>query len=81
MADQEPTYIDFIVVGGGPAECMAAIRAKELNPDMDIIILEKAEISRSGAAGRGMDDLPAKDLHGLMKVFEAKAGLFCARIR
>ena len=26
------------------------------------------------------DELPAKDPHGLMKVFEAKAGLFCARI-
>ncbi|MBC8443679.1 MAG: FAD-binding protein [Deltaproteobacteria bacterium] len=36
---------------------MAAIRAKELNPDMNITILEKAEISRSGAAGRGMDAL------------------------
>ena len=29
---------------------------------------------------RDQDDLPAKDPHGLMKVFEAKAGLFCARM-
>ena len=29
---------------------------------------------------RDQEDLPAKDPHGLMKVFEAKAGLFCARM-
>lgn len=48
---------DFLIIGGGAAGCMAAIRAKELNPVMDVTILEKAEISRSGAAGRGMDAL------------------------
>ena len=36
---------------------MAAIRAREMNPDIQVTILEKAEISRSGAAGRGMDAL------------------------
>jgi succinate dehydrogenase/fumarate reductase flavoprotein subunit len=44
-------------MGGGAAGCMAAIRAKEMNPDLKVTILEKAEISRSGAAGRGMDAL------------------------
>ena len=57
MTEQELTYTDFLIVGGGPAGCMAAMRAKELNPDVDVTILEKAEISRSGAAGRGMDAL------------------------
>lgn len=55
--EQEVVHADFLIVGGGPAGCMAAIRAKELRPDMRVAILEKAEISRSGAAGRGMDAL------------------------
>jgi succinate dehydrogenase/fumarate reductase flavoprotein subunit len=29
---------------------------------------------------RDQEDLPATDAHGLMKAFEAKAGLFCARM-
>lgn len=48
---------DFLIVGGGAAGCTAAIRAKELDRDVDVAIIEKAEISRSGAAGRGMDAL------------------------
>jgi len=57
MINQNAVYTDFLIVGGGPAGCMAAIRAKEMNPEMEVTILEKAEISRSGAAGRGMDAL------------------------
>ena len=57
MSIYEPIYTDFLIVGGGPAGCMAAIRAREMNPDLDVTILEKAEITRSGAAGRGMDAL------------------------
>jgi succinate dehydrogenase/fumarate reductase flavoprotein subunit len=48
---------DFLIVGGGAAGCMAAIRARERNPDIQVTLLEKAETSRSGAAGRGMDAL------------------------
>ena len=57
MDGAEVIYADFIIVGGGAAGCMAAIRAKEVNPGANVVILEKAEISRSGAAGRGMDAL------------------------
>ncbi|MBW1721850.1 MAG: FAD-binding protein [Deltaproteobacteria bacterium] len=57
MNETDSVYTDFLIVGGGPAGCMAAIRAKELDPALDVTILEKAEISRSGAAGRGMDAL------------------------
>lgn len=57
MNAPDPIFTDFLIIGGGAAGCMAAMRAKELNPDIDVTILEKAEISRSGAAGRGMDAL------------------------
>ena len=57
MQNQEPLYTDFLIIGGGPAGCMAAVRAKEMNPDIRVSIIEKAEISRSGSAGRGMDAL------------------------
>jgi succinate dehydrogenase/fumarate reductase flavoprotein subunit len=50
-------HTDFLIIGGGAAGCMAAVRAKEIRPESDVVILEKAEISRSGAAGRGMDAL------------------------
>lgn len=57
MAGSDFNYTDFLIVGAGAAGCMAAVRARELEPGIDVVILEKAEISRSGAAGRGMDAL------------------------
>ncbi len=47
--------VDFLVVGGGTAGCMAAIKAKQKNPDATVLILEKANIRRSGAIAMGMD--------------------------
>ena len=46
---------DFLVVGGGTAGTMAAIKAKQASPESDILILEKANIRRSGAIAMGMD--------------------------
>jgi len=46
---------DVLIIGGGVAGCYAAIKAKEANPNLDILLLEKAAIRRSGAACRGMD--------------------------
>jgi succinate dehydrogenase/fumarate reductase flavoprotein subunit len=46
---------DVLIIGGGTAGTMAAIKAKQANPDGDVLILEKANIRRSGAIAMGMD--------------------------
>ncbi|MDJ0707524.1 MAG: fumarate reductase/succinate dehydrogenase flavoprotein subunit [Leptolyngbyaceae cyanobacterium MO_188.B28] len=46
---------DFLVIGGGTAGTMAGIKAKQANPEADVLILEKANIRRSGAIAMGMD--------------------------
>lgn len=46
---------DFLVVGGGTAGTMAGIKAKQASPESDVLILEKANIRRSGAIAMGMD--------------------------
>ena len=46
---------DFLVVGGGTAGTMAAIKAKQASPDSEVLVLEKANIRRSGAIAMGMD--------------------------
>jgi len=45
---------DVLVVGGGVAGCMAAIAARDTAP-VDVTILEKAALVRSGDAGAGND--------------------------
>lgn len=46
---------DLLIVGGGNAGCFVAVEAKRLNPDCRVVIMEKAEIMRSGACAAGMD--------------------------
>ena len=46
---------DVLVIGGGTAGTMAGIKAKQTNPDAEVLILEKANIRRSGAIAMGMD--------------------------
>lgn len=48
---------DVLIVGGGLAGCAAAIKAKD-NKNVDVILLEKAAVRRSGEAGAGMDHYP-----------------------
>ncbi|MED0703039.1 MULTISPECIES: fumarate reductase/succinate dehydrogenase flavoprotein subunit [Aeribacillus] len=48
---------DVLIVGGGTAGTMAAIKAKETNPELEVLILDKADIRRSGAISMGMDGL------------------------
>lgn len=50
---------DLLIIGGGTAGCMAAIRAKELDPDVDVLIMEKAHIRRSGCLASGMNAINA----------------------
>lgn len=48
---------DLLIVGGGSAGCLAAIRALELRPDLKVVIFEKGDIQYSGSIARGMDAL------------------------
>ncbi|MDX2201951.1 MAG: fumarate reductase/succinate dehydrogenase flavoprotein subunit [Hyphomicrobiaceae bacterium] len=48
---------DVLVIGGGTAGPMAALKAKQRNPKANVILLEKANVKRSGAISMGMDGL------------------------
>jgi hypothetical protein len=48
---------DILVIGGGSAGSMAAIRAKEVNPDQKVVVFEKGQVKYSGCIHRGMDAL------------------------
>jgi succinate dehydrogenase/fumarate reductase flavoprotein subunit len=48
---------DVLVIGGGAAGPMAALKAKLKNPKATVILLEKANVKRSGAICMGMDGL------------------------
>ncbi len=48
---------DVLVIGGGTAGPMAALRAKTRNPKATVVLLEKANVKRSGAISMGMDGL------------------------
>jgi len=49
--------VDILVIGGGTAGPMAAIKAKEQDPSLKVLLLEKANVKRSGAISMGMDGL------------------------
>ena len=48
---------DILVIGGGTAGPMAAVKAKQANPNLKVMVLEKANVKRSGAISMGMDGL------------------------
>ena len=48
---------DLLVIGGGTGGPMAAIKAKEKDPNLRVVLMEKANVKRSGAICMGMDGL------------------------
>ncbi|MET3595307.1 succinate dehydrogenase/fumarate reductase flavoprotein subunit [Mesorhizobium shonense] len=48
---------DVLVIGGGTAGPMAALKAKQRSQDLKVVLLEKANVKRSGAISMGMDGL------------------------
>jgi succinate dehydrogenase/fumarate reductase flavoprotein subunit len=48
---------DVLVIGGGSAGAMAAIRAAEVCPGQKVVVFEKGDIHYSGCIARGMDAL------------------------
>ena len=39
---------DILVIGGGTAGPMAALKAKRKNPEANVVLLDKAHVKRSG---------------------------------
>lgn len=48
---------DVLIIGGGTAGPMAALKAKRKNPKANVVLLDKANVKRSGAISMGMDGL------------------------
>ncbi|AWS45528.1 NAD(P)/FAD-dependent oxidoreductase [Streptosporangium sp. 'caverna'] len=45
---------DLAIIGGGPAGSAAALRAKQLQPDARVLLLDKADFPRDKACGDGI---------------------------
>ncbi|MDR1648425.1 MAG: FAD-binding protein, partial [Zoogloeaceae bacterium] len=48
---------DILVIGGGTAGPIAAIKARAKAPDLRVLLLDKANVKRSGAIAEGMDSV------------------------
>ncbi len=61
MIDTKPEFLrtDLLIIGGGAAGCMAAIEAKAVDSSKDVLVLEKADIVRSGCLAAGLNAVNA----------------------
>ncbi len=50
---------DLLIIGGGAAGCYAGVKAHEQAPDLDITIIEKGHIERSGCLAAGINAINA----------------------
>lgn len=55
----EKLETDLLIIGGGTAGCYAAITAAAAQPDLRIMIVEKANIKRSGCLAAGVNAINA----------------------
>ncbi len=56
MSERESMPCDVVIVGGGPAGLAAAIRLKQINPELEVIVLEKgSEIGAHILSGAVVD--------------------------
>lgn len=56
---------DVLIIGGGSGGSMAAIKAKEANPEAKVVVFEKGDMLYSGCIARGMDALNIVAIPGL----------------
>ncbi|HHX51738.1 MAG TPA: FAD-binding protein [Clostridia bacterium] len=66
----ETIITDVLVIGGGCAGSMAAIRIKEAAPELKVCIMEKGHLKRSGSITMGMDALNVVVIPGISTPFD-----------
>lgn len=73
---------DVLIIGGGSAGSMAAIRAKEIDPTQKVVIFEKGHILYSGCIARGMDALNIVAVPGVTtpELYVESNGIACEGI-
>ena len=63
MTERESMPCDVVIVGGGPAGLSAAIRLKQINEDLEVVVLEKgSEIGAHILSGAVIEPEPLDDL-------------------
>jgi succinate dehydrogenase/fumarate reductase flavoprotein subunit len=66
----ETMITDVLIIGGGCAGSMAAIRIKEAAPELKVCIMEKGHLKRSGSITMGMDALNVVVIPGISTPFD-----------
>ena len=59
MAETIVVETDIAVIGGGAAGCYAAMTARRQAPELDVLVVEKAHVDRSGCLAGGMNAINA----------------------
>lgn len=59
MYKEEILKTDILIIGGGTAGCQAAIHIKEKSSNTNVLIIEKANIKRSGCLAAGVNAINA----------------------
>ncbi len=79
---ESQVYADVLIIGGGSAGAMAAIRAKEVNPAQKVVVFEKGHILYSGCIARGMDALNIVAVPGITtpELYVESNGMACEGI-
>lgn len=55
--DTRNIEVDILVIGGGTAGPLAAIKARQKAPHLKVLLLDKANVKRAGAIAEGMDSV------------------------
>jgi len=82
MKNEETLTTDLLIIGGGTAGCLAGVEAKQIAPDLEVTILEKAHIDRSGCLAAGMNAInvhlnPGETPESFVKYVRADAMGLC----